>query len=101
LSEAVRTTTLWDRHSLAVEPSQRFFRRFELRCVRPYHEIVALLVLKARYRDHADIRLAAFGRRNDRRHIADVTELIFPGEHVIGDDGALETDFPTYGTADR
>src|SRR5262249_15003500 len=78
-------------NGLAVEPFDRFLWSFEQRRVRTHHDHVAALTGGESSRcDELNRRLLRLGGRNHGRHIAEVADLLFIGEHGIDDDRALK-----------
>src|SRR6185369_15518439 len=89
--KAVRTAALRRRDDFAVEPLDRLVRRFELGRIGPHHHDVAALALRHAGIGHEiDRRHAALGGRDDRWHVAEITDLLLVGEHLVHDDGALQ-----------
>ena len=81
-----------------VLPSSHFSASSEeLNCRRigANQEDVALVVAKAEHRNDADIADVRMAGRDDAGHVADVTDVDFPGEHAVDNDCALETDLET------
>ena len=89
--KAMRAAALRRRQRLAVEPSDRLLRRTELRRIGAHHDHVAALARrKAGIGHQVDRSDAALGRRDDRRHVSQVADLLLVREHLVDDDRALQ-----------
>src|SRR5262245_54990945 len=75
----------------AVEPFDRFFRRFEFWRISPHHDDIAALSGGKSGRGYKfDRRLLGLCGRNHCGHITEITDLLLIGEHRVDDDCALK-----------
>src|SRR6185369_4024568 len=95
LRETIRAAAFRYSHGLAIEPLERFVGGVERWRIGANQEYVALVVAKSKHRNDPDIADVRVTGRDDARHITDVTDVDFPGEHSVDNDCSLETDLET------
>ncbi len=90
---------------LAGHPLHGLLAALELRRFVANEENVALLLRRAQRRHDADIRPAAIWQvaegGDDRRHVANVADVLLLAGHRVDDDGTLQPDLKFHGRARR
>ena len=74
-----------------MKPFDRFFLVCEIWCVRAGKKDIALIRAHAKCCYDANIRYLLFGSGDNPRHVADVTDVLFSGQHGIDDNSALQS----------